>query len=194
MVSFVSLFECISTHLFHPVCIGARLACSCLAYVPAKPNMFSVIDAKSIMSLLSRLRIQDPIFVFTAMKNSTISRQDFLVAWVRHCLVLPPSGMASHSSSSDSQSLLAKYIEHCLKPGKAPGPDKCPNELLKTMSDEEFLIVQVRVNEIWTIPEKTIDTARQSQSIMSGTISQLHKGGSTNKTSDQTSKTCSAAQ
>jgi len=37
---------------------------------------------------------------------------------------------------------IAKYVEHCVKPGKAPGPDKCPNELLKTMSDEEFLIVQ----------------------------------------------------
>ena len=30
---------------------------------------------------------------------------------------------------------IAKYIEHCLNPGKAPGPDKCPDELLKTMSD-----------------------------------------------------------
>jgi len=37
---------------------------------------------------------------------------------------------------------IAKYVEHCLKPRKAPGPNKCPNELLKTMSDEEFLIVQ----------------------------------------------------
>jgi len=36
---------------------------------------------------------------------------------------------------------IAKYIEYCLKPGKAPGPYKCSNELLKTMSDEEFLIV-----------------------------------------------------
>jgi len=36
--------------------------------------------------------------------------------------------------------------------------DKCPNELLKTMSDEEFLIVQAWVNEILTLPEKTIDT------------------------------------
>ena len=33
---------------------------------------------------------------------------------------------------------IAKYVEYCLKPGKAPGPDKCPNELLKTTSDEEF--------------------------------------------------------
>jgi len=41
------------------------------------------------------------------------------------------------------------------------------------------------VNEILTLPEKTIDTAHQSRSTMNGTISQLHKGGSTNKTSDQ---------
>jgi len=80
---------------------------------------------------------------------------------------------------------IAKYVEHCLKPGKAPGPDQCPNELLKTMSDEEFLIVQAWVDKILTLPEKTIDTARQSRSTMNGTISQLHKGGSTNKTSDQ---------
>jgi len=80
---------------------------------------------------------------------------------------------------------IAKYVEHCQKPAKAPSPGKCPNELLKTMSDEEFLIVQGLVNEILTLPEKTIDTARQSRSTMNGTISQLHKGGSTNKTSDQ---------
>jgi len=36
---------------------------------------------------------------------------------------------------------ITKYVEHRPKPGKAPGPDKCPDELLKTMSDEEFLIV-----------------------------------------------------
>jgi len=80
---------------------------------------------------------------------------------------------------------IAKYIKHCLKPGKVPGPDKCPNELLKTMSDEEFLIVQAWVNEVLTLPEKTIDTSRQSRSTMNGTISRLHKGGGTNKTSDQ---------
>jgi len=53
------------------------------------------------------------------------------------------------------------------------------------MSDEEFLIVQAWVHEILTLPEKSIDTARQSRSTMNGTISQLHKEGSTNKTSDQ---------
>jgi len=76
---------------------------------------------------------------------------------------------------------MAKYVEHRLK----PGPDKCPNELLRTMSDEEFLIVQKLVNEILTLPEKTIDTTRQSRSTMNGAISQLHNGSSTNKTSDQ---------
>ena len=80
---------------------------------------------------------------------------------------------------------IAKYVDYCLNPGKVPGPHKCPNELLKTMSDEEFLIVQAWVNEMLTLPEKTIDTARQSRSTMNGTIFQLHKGGSTNNMSDQ---------
>jgi len=53
------------------------------------------------------------------------------------------------------------------------------------MPDEEFLIVQAWVNEILTLPEKTIDTARQSWSTMNCTISQLQTGGSTNKASDQ---------
>jgi len=95
----------------------------------------------------------------------------------------------AHRTASGTQGILrgaltsqeiAKYVEHCLN----PGPDQCPNELLKTMSDEEFLIVEAWVNEILTLPEKTIDTARQSRSTMNGTISQLHKGGSTNKKSD----------
>jgi len=80
---------------------------------------------------------------------------------------------------------IEKYVEHCLKPGKALGPDKCPNELLKTMSDEEFLIVQAWVNEILNLPEKTINTAHQSRFTINGTVSQLHKGGSTNKMSHQ---------
>jgi len=53
------------------------------------------------------------------------------------------------------------------------------------MSDEEFLIVQAWVNKILTLPGKTIGTACQSWSTMNGTISQLHKEGSTNKTSGQ---------
>ena len=81
---------------------------------------------------------------------------------------------------------IAKYVECCRKPGKVPSTDRCPNELLKTISGEEFLIMQAAwVHEIMTLPEKTIDTARQSRSTMNGTVSQLHRGGSTNKTSDQ---------
>jgi len=49
---------------------------------------------------------------------------------------------------------IAKYVQYCLKPGKAPDPDKCPNEPLKTMLDEEFLIVQAWVNNILTLPGK----------------------------------------
>ena len=45
--------------------------------------------------------------------------------------------------------------------------------------------MQAWVNEILTLSEKTINTARQSQSNMNGTILQLHKGGSTHQTSDQ---------
>ena len=42
---------------------------------------------------------------------------------------------------------IAKYVAYCENPGKSLGPNKCPNELLKTMSDEEFLILQVWVSE-----------------------------------------------
>jgi len=84
-----------------------------------------------------------------------------------------------------SSQQITKHVEYCLELGKAPGLDKCPNEILKTMSDEEFLIMQAWVNEILTLPEKPIDIACQSRSTMNGTIFQLHKGGSTNKTSDQ---------
>jgi len=47
------------------------------------------------------------------------------------------------------------------------------------MTDEEYQIVKMWMNEIWTE-----DTSRQRATI-NGTISQLHKGGGTNKTSDQ---------
>ena len=40
-----------------------------------------------------------------ARKNSTINFQEILGAWVRQCLVVSPSGMASHRSSSESKSL-----------------------------------------------------------------------------------------
>jgi len=37
---------------------------------------------------------------------------------------------------------IAKYVENCIKPGKALDSDKCSSELLKKMSDEGFLIMQ----------------------------------------------------
>ena len=95
------------------------------------------------------------------------------------------SGTQSRLRGTLTSPEIAKQVEYCLNPGKAPGPDKCLKELLMTMSYEEFLIVQACMNEILTLPEKTIDTACQSPSTMNSTISQLHKGGSTNKTSDQ---------
>ena len=94
-----------SIQRFHPTRIGVRLACCLLAYVPVKPNMFSVSEPNSIISLLSRLWIQEPTLALRARKNSTINFQEILGAWVRQCLVVSPSGMASHSSSSESQSL-----------------------------------------------------------------------------------------
>jgi len=74
---------------------------------------------------------------------------------------------------------IKKFVAMCLKPGKSTGPDKCPNELTKTMTDEEFQIVRMWVNGILTE-----DTSRQGAT-MNSTISQLHIGGGTNKTSDQ---------
>jgi len=65
---------------------------------------------------------------------------------------------------------IKKNVAMCLKPGKSAGPDRCHNELTKTMTDEEFQIVKMWVNEILTE-----DTSRH-QETMNGTISQLHKG------------------
>jgi len=98
-----------SVQRFHPVRIGARLACCFLAYARVKPNMFSASEPSSIISLLSRLWIQDPTFVLRARKNSTINFQECLGTWVRQCLLVSPSGMVSQSSSSESQSLLISW-------------------------------------------------------------------------------------
>ena len=74
---------------------------------------------------------------------------------------------------------IKKYVAMCLKPGRSTGSDRCPNELMKTMTDREFQIVKMWVKEILTE-----DTGRQRET-MTGTISQLHKGGDTNKPTDQ---------
>ena len=70
---------------------------------------------------------------------------------------------------------MKKYVAMCLKPGKSTGPDRCPDELTKSITDEEFQIVTMWVNEILTE-----DTSRQRET-MNGNISQLHKGGGTNR-------------
>jgi len=36
---------------------------------------------------------------------------------------------------------IKKYFAMCLKPGKSTGPDRCANELTKTITDEESQIV-----------------------------------------------------
>ena len=64
---------------------------------------------------------------------------------------------------------IKKYVAMCLKPGKSTGPDRSPNKLTKTMTDEEFQIVKMWVNEILTE-----DTSLQRET-MNGTISQLQK-------------------
>jgi len=74
---------------------------------------------------------------------------------------------------------IKKYVAMCLKPCKITGPYRCPNELTKLMTDEKFQFVKMWVNQILTE-----DTSRQRER-MNGTISQLHKGGGTNKPSDQ---------
>jgi len=74
---------------------------------------------------------------------------------------------------------IKKYVAMCLKPGKSTGPDRCPIELTKTITEEEFHIVKMWVNQILTE-----DTSRQRET-MNGTILQLHKGGGTNRPSDQ---------
>ena len=72
-----------------------------------------------------------------------------------------------------------KYFAMCLKQGKSTGPDSFHDELTKTTMDEEFQTVKMWVNEVLT------EDTSQQQATMNGTISQLHKGGGTNKTSDQ---------
>jgi len=42
---------------------------------------------------------------------------------------------------------IKKYVAMCLKPGKSTGMDRCPNELTKKRTDEEFQIVKMWVNK-----------------------------------------------
>ena len=54
---------------------------------------------------------------------------------------------------------IKKYVAICLKPDKNTGPDRCPHELTKTMTDEEFQIVKMWANEILT--EDTVDSGKR---------------------------------
>ena len=64
---------------------------------------------------------------------------------------------------------IEKHVLHCLKPGKSRGPDKCPNKLVKTMTDEELLIVQAWVNDILKKRGKNANgAARQKRATMNG--------------------------
>jgi len=54
---------------------------------------------------------------------------------------------------------IKKYVAMCLKPGKTSGPDRCPNELTKTMTDEQFQIVKMWVKEILT--EDKVDSEKR---------------------------------
>ena len=64
---------------------------------------------------------------------------------------------------------IKNYVAMFLKPGKSTGPDRCTNELTRTMTDEEFKIAKLWVNKILT--EDTI----QQREMIHGTILQLHK-------------------
>ena len=59
---------------------------------------------------------------------------------------------------------IKKYVATCLKPSKSTGPDRCPNELTKTMTDEEFQVVKMWVNEILT------EDTSQQRATMNSTI------------------------
>jgi len=117
---------------------------------------------------------------FTNFKHNT-GEIDILPLMVR--LLIDTYRTAEHQPCRFREELtsqeIKKQVAMCLKPGKSTGPDRCPNKLTKTMMDEEFQIAKMWVNEILSK-----DTIRQ-RATMNSTISQLHKGGGTNKTSDR---------
>jgi len=48
------------------------------------------------------------------------------------------SGMQASLRGALTSREIAKCVEYCLKPGKTASPEKWPNALFKTMSDEDF--------------------------------------------------------
>jgi len=81
---------------------------------------------------------------------------------------------------------IKKFVAMCLKPDKKTGPDRCPNELTKTMSDEALLSrdENFQIVKMWVNVILTEDTSRQ-QATMNGTILQVRKGACTSAKSDQ---------
>jgi len=79
---------------------------------------------------------------------------------------------------------IKKDVAICSKPGNSTGPNRCLNDLTKTITDEDFKIVKMCSNEMLT--EDTV----QQRATMNGTILQLHKGGGTNEISDQLPVVC----
>ena len=48
---------------------------------------------------------------------------------------------------------LKKYIRGCLKPGKAEGPERYANEVLRAMTEDELEVIRGWVNSILTDEE-----------------------------------------
>ena len=67
------------------------------------------------------------------------------------------------------------FVDSCLKANKSPGPDGYTNECVKTMSHAELEVLRAWANEILALEEARVMTVEE----MNGTISLLHKGGTT---------------
>jgi len=78
---------------------------------------------------------------------------------------------AQHQPGELTSQEVKEYVAMCLKPGKSTGPDRCPNELTKTMRDKEFQIVKIWVKEILT------EDTSQHQATMNSTIHSQYDSG-----------------
>jgi len=67
------------------------------------------------------------------------------------------------------------FVDSCLKANKSPGPDGYTNECVKTMSHAELEVLRAWANEILALENARVMTVEE----MNGTISLLHKGGTT---------------
>ena len=67
------------------------------------------------------------------------------------------------------------FVDSCLKANKSPGPDGYTNECVKTMSHAEREVIRAWANEMLALEKARVMTVEE----MNGTISLLHKGGTT---------------